>query len=125
MQVRDMRDDFERTLTSVSPLKEGLGESPLDRILPDDQRGRMFFEELARLQAEKVASDERKASRTCVLRPMGEVRAAFTEVLSDRAGIGRGHTSIFCSVSEDGPLLSGERCVLSSIGPLMRNTCFG
>lgn len=68
-----MVDNLERTLTFVSPAKEGPGVSCLDRTLPDDKGGVMFFREMARLKSEKKAAEARATSASCVLRPIGKV----------------------------------------------------
>ena len=70
----DMVDNFEKTLMLVSPVKEGLGLSVLDRSCGDDDRGDIFFSELAALQAKKEAEAARGASGCCGSLSIGEVR---------------------------------------------------
>lgn len=71
-----MLDDLEKTLTLVSPVKDGLGASALDRTLRDDHRGELFFKELAKIKADRKAINDaaRVAKTPCGLQPIGEVR---------------------------------------------------
>ena len=69
-----MVNNFERTLTFLSPVKEGLGQSVLDRSCRNDDRGDLFFAELAALQAKKEAEEAtRGASGRCSSLSIGEV----------------------------------------------------
>lgn len=72
--MEDMLDNLEKTLTFISPVKDGLGVSTLDRTLRDDRRRDQFYAELAALKAQKVAAAARVASGSCDVRPIGEVR---------------------------------------------------
>lgn len=60
-------------MTFVSPVKDGLGVSPLDRTLRDDTRTDLLYTELAALEAQNKATAARSASRSCDLRPIAEV----------------------------------------------------
>ncbi|CAN0576467.1 unnamed protein product, partial [Ectocarpus sp. 12 AP-2014] len=72
--MEELRDDLERTLTSVSPVKEGTGESILDRTLRSDNSGELFFKELASLEAKDRAKVAGVASGGCVSQyPIGEI----------------------------------------------------
>lgn len=71
--MKEMLDSLERALTFASPVKDGLGVSTLDRTLLCDNRGELYFKELAALEAEQKAKAARTASGTCSLRPIGEV----------------------------------------------------
>lgn len=71
--MQEMLDNLEKTLSFVSPVKDGLGVSALDRTLLCDNRGELFFKELAALEAEQKAKAARAASGTCILEPIGEV----------------------------------------------------
>lgn len=73
LQMQDMLDNLERALTFVSPVKGGLGMSALDRTLRCDNRGELFFKELAALEAEEKAKAGRVGSKICSLQPVGEV----------------------------------------------------
>lgn len=72
-QMKAMLDNLEKSLTFVSPVKDGLGVSTLDRTLLCDNRGELFFRKLAALEAEKKSKAARDASGTCNLEPIGEV----------------------------------------------------
>jgi len=72
--MQEMLDSLERSLTFASPVKDGLGVSTLDRTLLCDNRGELYFKELAALEAEEKAKAARVASGFCSLRPVGEVR---------------------------------------------------
>lgn len=78
-QMQDMLDNLEKTLTFVSPVKDGLGVSTLDRTLLCDNRGELFFKELAALEAKEKTKAARVASGTCSLEPIGEVRSGLVE----------------------------------------------
>lgn len=80
-QVEDVLDDLEKTLTFVSPVKDGLGASALDRTLRDDHRGEVFFKELAKIEADRKAiNDAARAAKTlCGLSPIGEVRCGAVQ----------------------------------------------
>lgn len=72
--MEELRDDLERTLTSISPVKEGTGESILDRTLRSDNSGELFFKELASLEAKDRTKVAGVASGGCVSQyPIGEV----------------------------------------------------
>ncbi len=73
IQMREMLDNLETALTFASPVKDGLGVSTLDRTLLCDNRGELYFKELAALEAEEKARAARVASGVCSLRPIGEV----------------------------------------------------
>lgn len=72
--MEDMVDNFEKTLMLISPVKEGLGLSVLDRSCGDDDRGDLFFSELAALQAKTEAEEARGASECRGSLSIGEVR---------------------------------------------------
>lgn len=73
-KMEELRDDLERTLTSISPVKEGTGVSILDRTLRSDNSGELFFKELASLEAKDKAKAAGVASGGCgSLYPIGEV----------------------------------------------------
>ena len=71
--MHEMLDNLEKTMTFVSPVKDGLGVSTLDRTLLCDNRGDLFVKELAALEAAEKAKAARVASETCGLEPIGEV----------------------------------------------------
>lgn len=71
--MQEMLDNLEKTMTFVSPVKDGLGVSSLDRTLLCDNRGELFVKELAALEATEKAKAARVASGTCSLEPIGEV----------------------------------------------------
>ncbi|CAN0464621.1 unnamed protein product [Ectocarpus sp. 12 AP-2014] len=72
--MEELRDDLERTLTSISPVKEGTGESILDRTLRSDNSGELFFEELASLEAKDRTKVAGVASGGRVSQyPIGEI----------------------------------------------------
>lgn len=76
-----MVDNFEKTLMLISPVKEGLGLSVLDRSCGDDDRGNLYFSELAALQAKKAKKAKKEAAAAARVAPgcssslsVGEVR---------------------------------------------------
>lgn len=71
--MQEMLDNLEKTMTFVSPVKDGLGVSSLDRTLLCDNRAELFVKELAALEAAEKAKAARVASGTCSLEPIGEV----------------------------------------------------
>ncbi|CBN75988.1 hypothetical protein Esi_0264_0020 [Ectocarpus siliculosus] len=72
-KMEELRDDLERTLTSISPVKEGMGESILDRTLRSDNSGELFFKELASLEAKDRAKVAGVTSGCVSLYPIGEI----------------------------------------------------
>lgn len=73
-----MLDNLEKTMTFVSPVKDGLGVSTLDRTLLCDNRVELFLKKLAALEVEEKAKAARDAPGTCSLEPIGEVRVGCT-----------------------------------------------
>lgn len=76
-QMEDMVDSFEKTLMLLSPVKEGMGLSVLDRTCGDDDGGDLFYSELAALQAKEEAQAQATrggASERCSSLSIGEVR---------------------------------------------------
>ncbi|CAB1117971.1 unnamed protein product [Ectocarpus sp. CCAP 1310/34] len=72
--MEELRDDLERTLTSISPIKEGTSESILDRTLRSDNSGELFFKELASLEAKDRTKVAGVAPGGCVSQyPIGEI----------------------------------------------------
>lgn len=74
-------DDFEKTLMLISPVKEGLGQSVLDRSCRDDDRGDLFYAELAALQAKKEAKAARGGSGCSSSLSIGEVRCKILTLM--------------------------------------------
>lgn len=74
-QLQNALDDLDNALTDISPVKDAVGFSVLDRTLLRDDRGRMFQDEIARLKAEKERScqEGQPASGYPDERPIGEV----------------------------------------------------
>ncbi|CAM9838969.1 unnamed protein product, partial [Ectocarpus sp. 8 AP-2014] len=72
-KMEELRDDLERTLTSISPVKEGTSESILDRTLRSDNSGELFFKELASLEAKDRAKAAGVTSGCVSLYPIGEI----------------------------------------------------
>lgn len=72
-QLQGELDDLDKTVTFISPVKDGPGMSPLDRTLADDNRTRSFLDEIARLKAERRASEDRVAPCSSPDQPIGEV----------------------------------------------------
>lgn len=74
-------------MTFVSPVKDGLGVSTLDRTLLCDNRGELFVKELAALEAAEKAKVARVASGTCGLEPIGEVGLVTLWVVERLVGL--------------------------------------
>lgn len=71
--MEDMYDSLEKTLSFVSPVKDGLGVSALDRTLGCDNSGELFFQELASLEAKKRAKAAGDSGRACGIKNIREV----------------------------------------------------
>lgn len=71
--MQDMRDNLEKALTFLSPVKDGVGMSALDRTFRCDNSGELFFKELAALKAQAEAKAAGICFRACSLQPIGEV----------------------------------------------------
>eukprot|EP00903_Cladosiphon_okamuranus_P016562 g15279.t1 len=72
-KMQEKLDNLEKTMTFMSPVKDGLGVSTLDRTLLCDNRGELFVKELAALEAAEKAKAARVASGPCGLEPIGEI----------------------------------------------------
>lgn len=71
--MQDMRDNLDKALTFLSPVKYGVGMSPLDRTFRGDNSGELFYKELAALKVEAKAKAAGVCSRASTLQPVGEV----------------------------------------------------
>lgn len=71
--MEEILDNFDKTLTLISPIKDGLGASAFDRTLRDDNRSELFFAELAALRAQKELAEARAATGLYGLQTVGEV----------------------------------------------------
>ncbi|CAM9822166.1 unnamed protein product, partial [Scytosiphon promiscuus] len=83
-KMEDMFDNLEKTLSFVSPVKDGLGVSTLDRTLGSDNSGELFFRELASLEAKKRAKDEGVSARTCGIK---NIREVFEDLYRENHGL--------------------------------------
>lgn len=71
--MQDIRDNLDKALTFLSPVKYGVGMSALDRTFRGDNSGELFLKELAALKAEAKAKAAGGCSRASSLQPIGEV----------------------------------------------------
>ena len=73
-QVEEILGTLEKTLAFVSPVKAGVGASPLDRILQDDRGADTFLAKLAALEAQQTFRAAQFAPGCGDLPAIGEAR---------------------------------------------------